>query len=64
MPVLQVPVGEEGGPGGLPNLLKLGEKEEYGEEKKEDDDEEEEMEGKKRDEEDIQNRLVVQEGHF
>ena len=45
VPVLQVPAGEEGGPGGLPNLLK--------EEKKEDDDDdEEEMEGKRRDEED------------
>ena len=62
MPVLQVPVGEEGGPGGLPNLLKWGYKEEDEEEKKEDDDDEEEMEGKRREEEDIQNSLVVQEG--
>ena len=61
MHVLQVPPGKEGGPGGLPNLLKLGEKEEDGEEKKEDDDEEEEMKGKRRDEEDIQDSLVVQE---
>ena len=53
VPVLQVPVGEEGGPGGLPNLLKQGEKEEDGEEKKEDGDDEEEMEGKRRDEQDI-----------
>ena len=35
MLVLQVPSGEEGGPGGLPNLLKEEEKE--GDEKKEDD---------------------------
>ena len=35
MPVLQVPAGEEGGPGGFPNLLKEDE-----EEKKEDDDDE------------------------
>ena len=34
VPVLQVPAGDEGGPGGFPNLLK-GE-----EEKKEDDDDE------------------------
>ena len=55
VPVLQVPAGEEGGPGGLPNLLKEEEKEEDEEEKKEDDDEEEEMEGKRRDEEDMPN---------
>ena len=55
---LQVPAGEEGGHGGLPNLLK----EEDDEEKKEDDDEEEEMEGKRRDEEDMQDSLVVEEG--
>ena len=55
MPVLQVPAGEEGGPGGLPNLLKEEEKEEDEEEKKEDDDYEEEMEGKRRDEEDMPN---------
>ena len=51
VPVLQVLTGEEGGPGGLPNLLKEEEKEEDDEEKKEDDGEEEEMEGKRRDEE-------------
>ena len=33
-----------------------------GEEEKEDDDEEEKIEGKRRDEEDIQDSLVVQEG--
>ena len=33
VPVLQVPAGEEGGPGGLPNTLKEGEKEEDWEEK-------------------------------
>ena len=33
MPVLQVPAGEEGGPGGFPNLLKE-KKQEEGEEKK------------------------------
>ena len=36
--------------------------EEDGEEKKEDDDKEEEMEGKRREDEDIQDCLVVQEG--
>ena len=51
-------VGEEGGPGGLPNLLK---KEDW-EENNEDDEEEDEMVWKRRDEEDIQNSLVVQEG--
>ena len=40
MPVLQVPVGEEGGPGGFPNLLKEEEQEEVEREKKEDDDDE------------------------
>ena len=60
--ILQVPVGEEGGPGGLSNLLKQGEKGEDGEEKKEDDDDEEEMEGKMSDEDNIQGSLVVQEG--
>ena len=49
MPVLQVPAGEEGGPGGLPNLLKEEAKEQDEEEKKEDDIDEEEMEGKRRD---------------
>ena len=62
VPVLQVRAGEEGGPGGLPNLLKEEEKEEDEEEKKEDDDDEEEMEGKRRDEEDMQDSLVVEEG--
>ena len=65
--VLQVPAGEEGEPGGLPNFLKEEEKEEYNEEKekndeekeeddeekKENDEKEEEMEGKRRDEEDM-----------
>ena len=37
MPVLQVPAGEEGGPGGFPNLLKEEEQEADEEEKKEDD---------------------------
>ena len=60
---IPVPAGEEGGPGGLPNTLKEGEKEEdLEEEKKEDDDDEEEMEGKRRDEEDMQDSLVVEEG--
>ena len=36
MPVLQVPVGEEGEPGGFPNHLKDEEQEEDEEEKKED----------------------------
>ena len=54
VPVLQVPTGEEGWSGGLPNLLK--------EEKKEDEYEEEEIEGKRRDEEDMQDSLVVDEG--
>ena len=41
MPVLQVPAGEEGGPGGFPNYLKEEEQEEdEEEEKKEDDDDE------------------------
>ena len=38
MPVLQVPAGEERGPGGFPNLLKE-EKPEEDEKKKDDDDE-------------------------
>ena len=46
MPVLQVPAGEEGGPGGFPNILKEEEQEE--DEKKEDDDGEEETLGKRR----------------
>ena len=40
MPVLQVPSGEERGPGGIPNLLNEEEQEEDVEEKKEDDDDE------------------------
>ena len=40
MAVLQVPTGEDGGPGGFPNLLKEEEQEEEGEETKEDDDDE------------------------
>ena len=40
MPVLQVPAGKKGGPGGYPNLLKEMEQEEDEEEKKEDDDDE------------------------
>ena len=68
--VLQVPAGKEGEPGGLPNFLKEEfdeEKEEDDEEKEEDDEEkkenyEKEMEGKRRDEEDMQDILVVEEG--
>ena len=50
VPVLQVPAGEEGGPGCLLNLLKEVEKkeEEDEEDKKEDDVEEEKMEGRVR----------------
>ena len=62
VPVLQVPAGEEGGPGGLWNLLKEEEKEEDEEEKKEDDEEKEEIEGNRRDEEDMQDSLVLEEG--
>ena len=76
MPILQVPAGEEGEPGGLPNFLKGEEKDEYNEEmekndeEKEEDDEEKkknyvkegEMEGKRRDEEDMKNSLMVEEG--
>ena len=62
VPVLQVPVGEERGPSGLPNTLKEGEKEEDWEEKLEDDDDEEEIEGKRRDTKDMQDSLVVEEG--
>ena len=40
MPVLQVPAGEERGPGGFPNLLKEEKTEEEEEEKKKDDDDE------------------------
>ena len=38
MPVLQVPAGEEGGPGGFPNILKEEEQVEDEEKKKGDDD--------------------------
>ena len=44
--VLQVPAGEERGPGGLPNLLKEEEKDEDKELKKEYGDDDEEMEGR------------------
>ena len=40
MPVLQILAGEEGGPGGFPNLLKEEEQEEDEGEKKEADDDE------------------------
>ena len=40
VPVLQIPAGEEGKPGGFPNLLKEEEHEKGEEEKKEDDDDE------------------------
>ena len=40
MPVIQFSAGEEGGPGGFPNLLKVEEQEEDEEEKKKDDDDE------------------------
>ena len=54
VPVLQVPAGEEVGPGGLPNLMKqVPEKEQDGEEKKEDVGDEEEMERKRSDEESV-----------
>ena len=62
VPALQVPAGEDGEPGGLPNLLKEEEKEEDAEKKKDDDDEEKEIEGKRWDEEDMQDSLVVEEG--
>ena len=55
VPVLQVPSEEEGGPGGPPNLLKE-------EEKNKDDNSEEEMEGKRRNAEDMQDSLLVEEG--
>ena len=40
MLVLRDPAGEEGGPGGFPNLLKVEEQEDDEEEKKEDDNDE------------------------
>ena len=62
VPVLQVPKGGEAGPGGLLKILKNEGKEEDEEEEKEEDDDEEEMEGKRRDEVDMQDSLVVDEG--
>ena len=53
------PAGEEGGPGGIQNLLKEEWKVQDGTEKKEDDDDQEEMEGKRRNEEKMQRSLVV-----
>ena len=52
----------EGYPGGLPNLLKEEENEEDEQKKKEDDNEEEDMEGKRMDEEDMKDSLLVKEG--
>ena len=49
VPVLQVPAGEEGRPGGLQNN------------RKEEEEKEEEMDGKRRDEEEVQDRQVVEE---
>ena len=58
VPVIQVPAGEEGEPGGDPNFLKEVKKAEYDEENEKDDEEKEvddekekEMEEKRRDEE-------------
>ena len=48
MPVLQVPAGEEGGPGGFPNLHKKEEHKEDEDKKTEDGDDKYEMEGKRR----------------
>ena len=48
-PVLQVPAGKEGGPGGLPNVRKEEKNEKDEEEKNEDDNDKKEMEGKRRD---------------
>ena len=59
VPVLQIPVGKEGGPGGLPNLLRR--KRRVMQYKKEDYDDKEEMEGKRRDEDEHQESL---EGHL
>ena len=47
VPVLQVPAGEKGGPGGLPNLLKEEEKEKDDKEKNEDDNDKEEIGGRR-----------------
>ena len=62
VPFLQVPAGVEGGPGGLPNLLKEEETDGEEEEKKEGDEEEEEIEGKRRDDEEMPDSLVVEVG--
>ena len=62
VPVLQVPAVEDEGPVGLPSLLKDKEKVDYEKEKKEDDDYEEEMDGMRRDKEEIQDSLSVEEG--
>ena len=48
MSVLEVPAGEEGEPGGLPNFLKEEEKEEYNEEKDKIDEEKEEDDEEKK----------------
>ena len=53
---------EPGGGEGLPNLMKEEEKDEDEEEKKEDGDVEEEMKGNMRDEEELQDSLVVEKG--
>ena len=63
VPVILIPAVEEGRPAGLPNLLKEEEKEEDEGEKNEDHDDKEQMEGKRRDEEDMQDSLVVEGGH-
>ena len=68
VPVLHVPAGDKGGLGGLPSLLKEEkeedeeEKEEDEEEKKKDNDEEGEIKRKRRDEKEMQDSLVVEEG--
>ena len=62
VPILQVPAGEEGGPGGLHNLRKEKDKEEDEEEKKDDYDDEKGMEGKRKEKEDIQDSIVVEGG--
>ena len=62
VPVLQGPAGEEGWPSGLPNLLKEEEKEEDEEEKEEDGNDKEAIEGSRRNEEDMQDSLVLEEG--
>ena len=59
--IRKVHAGEEGGPGGLPNLLKEEEKQEDDDEKKEDDEEEEKIKGKRKDEDEMQDSLMVEE---